>query len=169
MLGLKHDHNLLVDYDAAWPEEFRLEAERLRATVSGFDYSIEHYGSTSVPGLRAKPILDILLGIRPFEEWKILREPLERLGYDYAEHAGVPGHHIFGKGRDMTERTHLLHVVELDGAEWRSAISFRDALRSNAQLQRRYLLAKEQAAAEAPIGRAAYNEIKSKFFASIGA
>jgi GrpB-like predicted nucleotidyltransferase (UPF0157 family) len=166
MLGLKNDQNLIEDYDPLWPDEFVREARKIERSLVAFEHSVEHYGSTSVPGLRAKPIIDILVGIRPFEQWRLLQQPLEELGYDYAEHAGVPGHHIFGKGRSEGERTHLVHVVELDGDEWCSGLRFRDALRRDPKLRQRYLAAKEEAAAKAPIGRAEYNELKSKFFTS---
>ena len=63
--------------------------------------------------MRAKPILDIMVGVDPLKDWEKCKIPLEYLGYDYAEKAGVPGHHIFGRGRDLTERTHLLHVVQI--------------------------------------------------------
>ena len=56
--------------------------------------------------MRAKPILDIMVGVDPLEDWVKCRLPLEQLGYDYAEKAGVPGHHIFGRGRDFTNGAH---------------------------------------------------------------
>ena len=74
------------------------------------------------------------------------KRPLESLGYDYAEHAGVPGHHIFGRGRDRTERTHLVHVVEFGSASWRSGVTFRHALRADESLRAEYLRIKELAA-----------------------
>jgi hypothetical protein len=70
-------------------------------------------------GMRAKPILDILVGVSPFDDWDKCRVPLEGLGYDYVANAGVPHHHIFGRGRDSTERTLLVHVVEFLGDSWR--------------------------------------------------
>jgi hypothetical protein len=66
-----------------------------------------------------------MVGVDPLEDWEKCRLPLEKLGYDYAEKAGVPGHHIFGRGRDLTERTHLLHVVRYLGTSWTTgAIDF---------------------------------------------
>jgi GrpB-like predicted nucleotidyltransferase (UPF0157 family) len=90
---------------------------------------------------------------------------LETLGYDYAEHAGAPGHHIFGRGRDRSERTHLVHVVELNGESWRSSLSFRDALRADESMRAEYVRIKELASQLAPDGRAKYNELKQSFFA----
>jgi GrpB-like predicted nucleotidyltransferase (UPF0157 family) len=159
MLGLKHGLNRLVDYDPSWEIEFAAERDRIGKTAKG----IQHYGSTAVDGMRAKPIIDILVGVRPLSDWERCLEPLIELGYDYAEHAGVPGHYIFGKGRDSTERTHLVHVVEFEGESWRSNLALRDALRRDESLRQSYVAVKEAAISEAPVGRARYNELKRDF------
>jgi GrpB-like predicted nucleotidyltransferase (UPF0157 family) len=163
MLGLKHGVNLLVDYDPAWAAAFEEERARIRFATGEVLRGIEHYGSTSVVGLRAKPIIDILLGVTPLEDWIKCKNPLETLGYDYAKDAGVAGHYIFGRGRDHSERTHLVHVVEFNGQPWRSNLAFRDALRADESLRNEYSQVKEEAAAVAPVGRARYNESKHLF------
>lgn len=161
MPGLKHGINVLVDSDPDWAAAFEAESARILSVVGAVARGIEHYGSTAVEGLRAKPILDILLGVSPLQSWVQCRLPLEGLGYDYAENAGVPGHFIFGRGRDRSERTHLVHVVELRGASWRANLAFRDALRAE------YLRVKERAATLAPAGRAQYGELKQSFFEGV--
>jgi GrpB-like predicted nucleotidyltransferase (UPF0157 family) len=163
MLGLRHGVNLLVDYDPGWVRAFDEERSRLFAVLGEKVRSVEHYGSTAVPGLRAKPIMDILVGVATISQWVHCKQPLERLGYDYAANAGVPEHHIFGRGRDKTERTHLVHVVEFDGPSWRSNLAFRDALRSDPSLRAAYELEKERAITAAPTGRPQYNMIKRAF------
>lgn len=169
MLGLKNNLNVLVDYNPLWEAAFIEESQRLGQALSDVAKGIEHYGSTAVPGLRAKPILDILVGVSPLDDWLMCRAPLETLGYDYAENAGVPRHYIFGRGRDSTERTHLVHVVEFLGGEWRSNLAFRDALRRDPSLQMSYLKVKEDAAAAVPEGRVRYNQLKAAFIARIKA
>jgi GrpB-like predicted nucleotidyltransferase (UPF0157 family) len=164
MIGLKHNQNLLVDYDPAWPPLFDEERDRLQRVLLGIPRGIEHYGSTAVPGLKAKPIIDILVGVLPLDDWVRCKHPLESLGYDYAKHAGVPGHHIFGRGRDLSERTHLVHIVEFNGSSWRFNTAFRDALRASQKLREEYLIAKQAAVNLAPEGRAKYNELKQAFF-----
>lgn len=164
MLGLKHGVNQLVDYDPEWSAAFEDEKIRIRSAVGDVARGIEHYGSTAVVGLRAKPIIDILLGVAPLDDWIKCKRPLESLGYDYAENAGVPGHSVFGRGRDRSERTHLVHVVELNGESWFSNLAFRDALRTNESLRAAYLRMKEQAVTLAPEGRSKYNEFKHSFF-----
>jgi GrpB-like predicted nucleotidyltransferase (UPF0157 family) len=167
MLGLKHGVNLLVDYDPWWPAEFEAEAQRIWLALGDLALGIEHYGSTAVVGLRAKPIIDILVGVQPFENWTQCRTPLEMLGYDYAEHAGVPYNYIFGRGRDRSERTHLVHIVEYEGAVWRACLAFRDALRTDSVLAAQYVALKENAIALAPEGRARYTALKQGFVEAV--
>jgi GrpB-like predicted nucleotidyltransferase (UPF0157 family) len=164
-LGLKANLNLLVAYDPLWPAAFEDETVRLAKALGPVAKGIEHYGSTAVPGLCAKPILDIMVGISPLSERERSKPALEALDYDYAEGAGVAGHYIFGRGRDRTERTHLVHVVEYRGESWRGSLAFRDALRCYPGLRESYAQEKERAAAAAPGNRATYNLQKSPFIA----
>jgi len=164
-LGLKANLNLLVAYDPLWPAAFEDEKSRLVKPLGSIAKGIEHYDSTAVQGLCAKPILDIMVGISPLSEWERCKPALETLGYDYAEGAGVPGHYIFGRGRDGTERTHLVYVVEYKGESWRGSLAFRDALRRDARLRESYEQEKERAAAAVHGNRAAYNVQKGSFVA----
>ncbi|MGO4569951.1 GrpB family protein [Rhizobium sp. 2YAF20] len=169
MLGLKHNANFLVEYDPAWELEFAHEKRRLSNVVEPVARGIEHYGSTAVKGMKAKPILDILIGVIPLEDWEKCHDPLLRLGYDYAANAGVPGHHIFGRGRDKSERTHLVHVVEYMGLSWCSNLAFRDALRRDSFLREAYTAEKQRAIARGPTSRAEYNELKRAFIDTVKA
>jgi GrpB-like predicted nucleotidyltransferase (UPF0157 family) len=164
-LGLKAGVNLLAAYDPLWPAAFEEERARLADALGPLAKGIEHYGSTAVPGLCAKPILDIMAGVSPLSDWEKCRPALDAIGYDYAEGAGVPDHYIFGRGRDRTERTHLVHVVEYKGETWRGSLAFRDALRRDAGLREAYAREKERAAAAAPVNRASYNAQKGSFIA----
>ena len=164
MIGLKHNQNYLVDYDPEWPFLFGKEKVRLQNVLANIPRGIEHFGSTAIPGLPAKPIIDILIGVLPLTDWVQCKLLLESLGYDYAEHAGVLGHYIFGRGRDLSERTHLVHIVEFNGQPWRFNLAFRDAIRANRNLMEEYLIVKQTASNLAPEGRAKYNELKQAFF-----
>ena len=169
MLGLKLNVNYLVDHDPDWASEFDAERERLRAALGPLAKGIEHQGSTSVAGMRAKPILDILVGVNPIADWAKCRPALEGLGYDYVEDAGIPMHYIFGRGRNAGERTHLLHIVDIFSDEWDGNLAFRDALRTDEDLRRQYVEEKERAAAAAPEGRALYTALKGPFIRSVKA
>ena len=169
MLGLKHNTNVLVEHDPAWASEYAKEQASLAAALGHFARGMEHYGSTAVSGLIAKPILDILVGVSPLDDWRHCHDPLLSLGYDYAAHAGVAGHHIFGRGRDRSERTHLVHVVLFDGPSWTPNLRFRDALRNDPELRAAYAEIKLRAANAAPDSRPRYNQLKQSFIDTIKA
>jgi len=169
MLGMKHNLNFLVDYDPLWESAFLDEKERIAKSLGSVAKGVEHYGSTAVPGMRAKPILDILVGVSSIEDWEKCKGSLEGLGYDFAANAGVSGHYIFGRGRDSTECTHLVHIVDLLGEEWRISLALRDALRMDPALRFSYSEENERAAAAAPVGRPRYNDLKVAFLAKFKA
>jgi len=164
MLGLPNNKNCLVAYSDEWPRHFAAEQQVLAAAFDRLPHVIEHIGSTSVPGMRAKPILDLMVGIPHLGDFIRHQSALEALGYQFAPHAGVPGHHIFGRGRDATERTHILHLVELNSPYWHAPLEFRNALRDDSSLRMKYAEVKELAAQQAPDSRARYNELKARFF-----
>jgi GrpB-like predicted nucleotidyltransferase (UPF0157 family) len=84
--------------------------------------------STSVPGLCAKPVIDIAIGVTDLLTGKECVRPLSELGYEYKGDAGIPGRHFFAKGKPEN-RTHYVHVEPLNGVLWRNHILFRDYLR----------------------------------------
>ena len=158
-LGLEHGVNRLADYNALWPQAFAEEAARLKRALGSAAIEIEHYGSTSVPGLRAKPIIDIQVGVARIEQGLEFIEPLSLLGYDYAGDQGISEHHIFGRAK---VRTHLTHVVIYEGDQWFQSLRFRDRLRADPMIRAAYT--KLKAALVATAGsRAEYTEGKSDF------
>lgn len=154
----------LVDSDPRWPELFTFEAARIADALGPLARAIEHYGSTSVPQLAAKPILDILIGTEEFGDPDPFTIRLEPVGYEYAHWAGVPGHQVFGRGHP---RTHLLHVVRFDDAEWRQALRFRDRLRSDVNLRNAYSHLKRELAAKYPDDKPRYTEEKTSFIEAV--
>jgi GrpB-like predicted nucleotidyltransferase (UPF0157 family) len=158
--GLAHGTVQLAEWTPRWAELFAEEAQRLRIALGNLAVAIEHYGSTSVPGLVAKPLLDILVGGPEATDAAPYRVALEPLGYDYAAHAGVPEHLVFGRG---TARTHLVHVVRYGGGAWHRALAFRDALRADAGLRERYAALKRDLAQQHGAERSHYTAAKSAF------
>ena len=120
---------------------------------------IQHVGSTSIPGVPAKPILDILVGVEDYEEAKVCIRPLERIGYLYKGEYGIPRRHYFVQG---DPRTHHLHMVERTSDMWRGTILFRDFLRNDPDSAREYAEAKEELAARFSKDRASYQQQKDK-------
>ena len=115
----------VVDCDASWAELFQRERERLREALGPLAAAVEHVGSTAVPGLAAKPVLDILVGAAPFPLPDDALGALAALGYEYRGDNGVPGRQFFR----TNPRTRHLHVVAFGGEEWRRLILFRDYCR----------------------------------------
>jgi GrpB-like predicted nucleotidyltransferase (UPF0157 family) len=158
-LGLEAGANRLVEYNPLWPRAFAEEAARIISAIGLLALGVEHYGSTAVPGLRAKPIVDLLIGVAHIDDGLRIIEPMGGLGYDYAGSQGIPEHHIFGR---PVIRGYLAHVVVREGDQWKSCLRFRDRLRGDPELRSAYQELKNRLATETT-SRAAYTAGKSEF------
>jgi GrpB-like predicted nucleotidyltransferase (UPF0157 family) len=158
------DRVAIVPYDVAWPARFEAEATAIRAALgAAFAYDAWHVGSTAVPGLAAKPIVDIVLAVPDRARWPSLVAPLESLGYvHWAENPDttkmffVKGMPPFGTGR-----THHVHVHTPEAAE--VVVRFRDHLRAHPDDRRRYEALKHELAARHGDDRDAYTRAKTDF------
>lgn len=126
--------------------------------------AIEHIGSTSVPDLCAKPIVDVLVGLRELELSDEQIAAMEGIGYTYLGEYGLPGRLFFRK----EPRTHHVHVVEHGGDHWERQLTFRDALRTDADERQRYDEFKRKLAAEGHT-RDVYTELKTPFIREVEA
>lgn len=158
-LGLEQGVNRLVEYNPLWPQAFAREAARIQAAVGPLALAIEHYGSTAVPGLSAKPIIDLLIGVAEADHGLRLIEPMAGLGYDYAGSQGIQDHHIFGRG---VVRTHLAHVAVYRSDQWFGCLRFRDRLRADPDLRAAYQKLKLGLASQTKT-RAVYTAAKTDF------
>jgi len=150
----------LVEYDERWPALFAAESARILAGVPEPPLTLEHIGSTAVPGLCAKPVLDMLAGHPGAVPILKYVERFERAGYQHRGDAGIAGHQLFRRGQP---RAYHVHLVESGGALWREYLAFRDYLRSNRQAAARYADIKRSLAARHPRDREAYITGKSRF------
>ena len=164
VLGLAQTQVRLHAPTPLWAGLYREEEQRLKTALGPALLAVEHYGSTSVSDIKAKPIIDILAGVARLEDGPTLIAPLAALGYDYAGDKVVPGHHIFGKGE---ERTHLLHVVEYGSEIWDEALRFRDALRADCHLAREYEALKITLSEKYAERRADYTAAKASFIQAV--
>ncbi len=122
---------IVVPYDDEWPRLFEAERARLEVALAPWlKQGIHHIGSTAVPGLAAKPSIDMLAGVRDLEEARGAFEPLQALGYRYREHR--PEAHLFWMP------TQGIHLTEPGSDIWRERLAFRDALRTNRALLDEY-------------------------------
>lgn len=152
------------EYDPRWATEFEHEAGVLSRLLGPLVTAIEHVGSTSVPGLAAKPIIDIALAFESRQQLDEARRALRSAGYhdvgDFGERGGV----IIAKG-PRSRRTHALHLVDARSDQWRGYLAFRDRLRRDTALRERYATLKRELAARFPFDRASYLAGKVEFIA----
>lgn len=163
----------VMPYDVNWPVMFEAEKRFLMATFpSGLIRRVEHFGSTSVPGLAAKPVIDMLIEVSSLERAKAEIAPvLERLGYDYfwrATHGedGPPFYAWFIKRNEQGARTHHLHMVEAHFEHW-DRLYFRDYLRRHPEHSQRYQALKLALSAEHGTDRIAYTRAKTDFIVEL--
>lgn len=157
-LGLDSGIVRLLEYDARWPELFAAEAERMSDWCGALPLKLEHIGSTSIPGMCAKPVLDILAG-RPRDaavaDYAIA---LGQAGYVHRGERGVPGREFFRRGNP---RAYHVHLVEEGGRLWGEYLAFRDYLRAHDDAARRFADVKRGLAARFSDDREAYIAAKS--------
>ncbi len=149
-------------YDPDWPTSFERERVALAKAIGAWACGgIHHVGSTAVPGLDAKPIVDILVGVEDLETSRACFEPLAELGYLYAPYRSEEMH-WFCKPHP-NRRTHHLHLVPISGRRYVDELAFRDQLRADPDLVQRYAALKHELAARFPDDREAYTDAKAGF------
>jgi len=154
----------LLSYDAQWPLMFAAERERLLHLFPADFLAIEHFGSTAVPGLCAKPVIDILAGVDSISRADALMAPLCRAKYTTSMkyNASLVGRRWlmrWAEGR----RTHHLHLMVYGSAEWEQRLTFRNILRANKKLALRYEQNKQLWAVAFKLDREAYTAAKTDF------
>ena len=178
VLAAVMDEISLVDYDPRWPEQFAAEAERILSAV-GADpiVSIEHFGSTAIPGMPAKPVIDLLVAVRSLTEARQCAVPaLEAMGYSYWRDDPAPDRLFLVKGLPPDgPRTHHVHIVEPDVSHdprlgefsFTDRLLFRDYLKAHPEEAQRYAALKQDLAVRFPDDREAYTEGKTEYVYSI--
>jgi GrpB-like predicted nucleotidyltransferase (UPF0157 family) len=160
----------IVDYDPRWPSLFDEEAKRLRAVLDpSLIVGLEHFGSTDVPGLSAKPIIDILLAVRSLTDAQSTFVGALRT-LDYVHWADNPkkDRMFFVKGMPPfgSRRSHHVHVTEPDGEMWQR-LAFRDYLRVHPKEADAYARLKRHLATEHRTDREAYTDAKAAFIETV--
>lgn len=158
----------IQDADPSWPARFEAEAAVIRAALGNrLTYAVHHVGSTAVPGLAAKPIIDIVLEVADNACWPSLIPPLQGLGYVYWDANPDRSKMFFVKGMPPfgTGRTHHIHVHAPDAVG--PALRFRDFLITHPEEAARYESLKRELAATFPKDRERYTKAKSQFVRSV--
>jgi GrpB-like predicted nucleotidyltransferase (UPF0157 family) len=156
----------IMPYDPGWAFEFETERDRISRALGQLARRIDHNGSTAVPGLEAKPIIDIQVSVEQLNPIRAYAEPLARLGYRHAPHSDDAVCPFFHRPSEWPH-SHHVHVVESSGVEERRTLAFRDYLRDHSDVAHEYGVLKRQLAglydAGKPADRETYAIAKTEF------
>lgn len=157
---MTHDEIKLALYDEAWPVAFESERQRVVAALGELALAVHHIGSTAVPGLSAKPIVDLMVEVRQLDHAQACIAPLAGLGYAFVDHPENTDRRFFRRGMPRTQH---LHIVETGSACFEDLLDFRDALRTDSALREDYQRLKTDLSQRYRCDRAAYTINKSAF------
>lgn len=159
------------DYNSAWPTMAMLETAILRKSSEalGLDLHIEHVGSTAIPGIKAKPIIDLYVGVQSIAAAKPLIPIIEQMGYQYWAENPNPNKMFFVKGMPPfgAGRTHHIHIVQYDSDYFKARVIFRDFLIQHSNYAHEYECLKIGIAAKNNTDRESYTDAKSEFITKI--
>lgn len=157
---------IVVPYDLSWPDQFEQERNELLKTIQEWIVGgIEHVGSTAIPGLAAKPVIDIAAGVESLEASRPAIAILTDAGYCYSPYR-PDVEHWFCKPSPAF-RTHHLHLVPFRSTLWDDRLAFRDYLRAHPSVAREYEQLKYELAAQYRLDREAYTDAKAPFIARV--
>jgi GrpB-like predicted nucleotidyltransferase (UPF0157 family) len=160
---------LFREYEANWPQLYEAEKTLVRGQIGEHLLTIEHIGSTSVPGLSAKPIIDMLLGVQTLEQADVCLVPLEQVGYEY-----LPQRTAFTKARRFLRKYppggpvgYHLHLLQPSNPYWTVLLVFRNYLRQHPHVAHQYAVLKQQLAEQFPTDPLAYLHGKADFIQAV--
>jgi len=152
------DPIIVVNYDINWSNQSKQEKIRILDALEDAIADIQHIGSTAVPGLAAKPVIDILLGLKQIPPSPAQIANLQALGYLYCGELGIPNRYYFRRG---IPRTYQIHAVQVDSEFWRSHILFRNFLIAHPIAAKQYEILKRKLAVEFRSDRKRYTNNKA--------
>ncbi len=164
---MKTKHVVVLPYDAMWTDRFAEIKAEIENALGELALRIEHVGSTAVPGLSAKPIIDLDVVIRDSSAFEAAAAALEANGYHHEGNLGIPGREAFRYDCKEYLQKHHLYVCPQDSAELRRHLAFRDYLRMHPEEVREYSRIKEEGAALYPYDIDGYMEYKAPFIKKI--
>jgi len=156
----------LSEYNPNWKMQFEYEKKRILDSLGDKVVGIEHIGSTSIKGLKAKPIIDIIVGVQDLNEVSNFVSPLSKIEYDYVPKPEIRDRKFFRKGLWGQGTCHL-HICEFNSSEWIEKLLFRDYLRLNHKVAEEYASLKEELASKYHFDRPAYTKKKEPFIKTV--
>jgi GrpB-like predicted nucleotidyltransferase (UPF0157 family) len=158
---------VIADYDPGWPQRFEALRLPVAEALEGIAAQIEHVGSTSVPGLAAKPTIDMIIRLMSAGDLPIVIETLARLGYEHEGDFGMVGREAFATPPGYTKHDHHLYVCTPDWAGFGEQIAFRDYLRAHPDVAFDYARLKRSLAEQHRTDRTAYTDAKATFVRAV--
>lgn len=157
----------VVPYDPEWAEAFQAESKRIRAALGTNAVAVHHIGSTAIPGIHAKPVIDLLVEAQNLEATDGSRPAMASLGYESMGEFGIPGRRYFRKDDANGIRTHQVHVFEIGSPQVARHLAFRDFMIAHPNDALRYSDLKRRLAKEHPFDPEAYMDGKDPFIQEI--
>lgn len=161
-LGTKYGSVSLVDFQSEWVEYFIVEKNSIKNQFSDKVVWIEHIGSTSIPSIKSKPTIDILVGFLRLSDVNYYIDRLAKTGYEYRSNHPVDGRFHFSKIKNGV-RYFNISIVQYKGTFWNEKVYFRDILKADKDKAKEYEKSKEKAYKLYPENTTQYTSCKSEF------
>lgn len=165
-MGLNKDKVELEEYTTRWHESYLEEEKVLKEVLKDILLEIEHVGSTSIPNLKSKPIVDIGIAVKDLKEVEKYAKKLEEAGYNFRYDNGEKGEYLVRKGPE-DNRTHYIHIVELNSEKWLNFVLFKRHLLNNPEVVTEYENLKVELSKKFSDDRKSYTKAKNEFIANI--
>jgi GrpB-like predicted nucleotidyltransferase (UPF0157 family) len=166
IVGLKLGTARLMPHNPEWKDMYLKEKKLVLSVIGSKVLDMQHIGSTSVPGLKAKPVIDMVVGVKSLDDTFDLIDDLASIGYAFKGESGVPGRNFFVKTINKI-RTHQIHVTEINSYRWFRFTLFRDYLCNNPDALKQYQEIKESMSAKFYNNKKAYSDGKISFIDDI--
>lgn len=153
----------LVPYDPRWPQQFADEASTVRAVLDGLLVEIHHIGSTAIPDITAKPIIDMLAVVSDVARVDGRSPQMQNLGYEALGEFGIAGRRYFRKDDSAGQRTHQIHAFQVGSPQIERHLAFRDFMRAHREFAEKYDALKRRLAELHPADIGAYTNGKDEF------
>ncbi|HEX8395962.1 MAG TPA: GrpB family protein [Pyrinomonadaceae bacterium] len=157
----------IVPHDPRWQEAFEAEAKQVASALGENVIAVHHIGSTAIPNIYAKPVIDLLVEVRDITEVDGRSSAMESLDYEAKGEFGIPGRRYFRKDNREGIRTHQIHAFETGSAEVKRHLAFRDYMIANPEDAQRYSELKRRLAEEHPQSIDGYMDGKDGFIKEI--
>jgi GrpB-like predicted nucleotidyltransferase (UPF0157 family) len=154
---------VVVEYDPAWSLEFEVEGERIYRALGELVVKLHHIGSTAIPGIHAKPIIDFLMEVADIDRLDEKSSAMEELGYEAKGEFGIPGRRYFRKNNASGERTHQVHAFEVESPHIERHLAFRDYMIAHPEEAQEYGKLKQRLARKHPNDIQRYMDGKEPF------